>query len=389
MFLNCSSLNWFVAFIVNFQQQIIELSYNIVILLHAKEILNIYKFKFMILITGATGLVGAHLALRLAEKNQTIVAMHQKHDPIQKTKDLFLLYNKEHLFKNLKWITADINDIPSLEIAFENIQYVYHCAGKISFNPSDEKQLRKINIEGTANIVNLCLANDIKKICFVSSTEALGGLTDSTSKKHPAELSKIIDEQIEWNPEKAHTDYAISKYGAEMEIWRGQQEGLKVVIVNPGIILGPIPKSWNRNEGSYRFITKVAKGLKHYTSGVNGFVGVNDVVSCMIQLMESSATGNRYILVSENLSYKKITSIIAEKLKIAAPKKEVKRWVSEAVCQWNWIKTTFFFQKRTFIKANVEWLHSTSLYSSKKVQNQLNFKFEPIENVIEKIAEKH
>lgn len=342
----------------------------------------------MILITGATGLVGAYLALQLAEKGLNFSAIPKEHDSIEKTRDLFKMYNKENLFSNINWIAADITDIPSLEIAFANIEYVYHCADKISYNPSDEKYLRKINIEGTANVVNFCLAKNIKKLCFVSSLEALGSSLEHNDKINSS-YQKIIDEQSEWNPEKANTDYAISKFGAEMEVWRGQQEGLKVIIINPGIILGAIPKSWNRNQGGFRFITKVAHGLNYYTIGTNGFVGVNDVVSCLIQLMESSANGNRYVVVSENLSYQKLTALIAQKLNVPAPKKEIKKWVSKLIYNWNWISATLLFQKRTFIKANVERLHSTAFYSSKKIQTQINFKFESIEKVIEQIVEKY
>lgn len=343
----------------------------------------------MILLTGATGLVGSNLALQLAEKGLHVSAIYPKHDPIQKTKDFFIMHDKEHLFSNITWIPADITDIPSLEIAFENIEYVYHCAGKISFALRDEKQLRKINIEGTANIVNLCLVKNVKKICFVSSIEALGDLSlNKSNANNTIDLGKTTEE-TEWNPERANTDYAISKYGAEMEIWRGQQEGLDVIIVNPGVILGPVPKSWNRNEGSFRMITRVANGLKYYTQGKTGFIGVDDVVSCMIQLMNSDATGNRYILVSENLSYKEITALIAHKLKVPPPNKEIKKWMSELACKWNWIKKSLFFQKRTFIKANVNWLHSKHLYSNEKIKTELNYNFESMDTVIEKIAKKY
>lgn len=343
----------------------------------------------MILITGATGLVGAHLALQLAEKGLEFLAIYRNQNSIQKVKDLFIMYDKQKLFANITWIQADITDIPSLEIAFDNIDSVYHCAGKISFKPSDEKQLRKINIDGTANIVNICLVKNIKKICFVSSIEALGNLSANKLSDTNNSDAHIIDEETEWNPEIANTDYGISKYGAEMEIWRGQQEGLQVIIVNPGIILGALPKSWNRNEGSFRLITKVVNGLNYYTQGTTGFVGVSDVVSCMIRLMNSPEVGNRYVLVSENLSFKEITTLIAHKLQVRPPKKELQRWMSELSCNWNWIKANLLFQKSTFIKANVEWLHSKDVYSNQKIKTKLNFTFEPLETVIEKIAEKY
>ena len=123
----------------------------------------------MILVTGGTGLVGAHLLLHLVENEESIRAIYRTPTSIEKTKSLFKLYQKEHLFPKIDWVQADITAVPSLEIAFKNVDYVYHCAGLISYNPDDEDLLRKVNIEGTANIVNFCIEFQIKKLCHVSS----------------------------------------------------------------------------------------------------------------------------------------------------------------------------------------------------------------------------
>jgi nucleoside-diphosphate-sugar epimerase len=344
----------------------------------------------MILVTGATGLVGSHLVLHLTEKGLNVSAMYRSEKAIQKTKDLFTMYNKMHFFGNIKWISADITDIPSLTIAFENIDYVYHCAAKISFDPRDQEQLRKINIEGTANIVNFCLTNSVKKLTYVSSIASLGDLPEhfpATITKSP--ISRIIDEETDWNPEKPHSDYAISKYGAEMEIWRGQQEGLDVIILNPGVILGAVPKSWDRNSGSFQIITAVARGLKYYTNGTTGFVSVIDVVNCMVQLMESDNTGQRYILVAENLSYKKLFDLIADKLKVKPPQKEASKWLTNLAWRYNWIAANIFRQQRTFTKAIAKSIHTKDFYSSQKIQNDLSYDFNSIESVLELIAKKY
>lgn len=343
----------------------------------------------MILITGATGFVGSYLAMTLTDKGHKLHAIFQNKAGIQRTKDLFDLFEKSHLFSKITWIEADITDIPALEIAFENIDYVYHCASKTSFDPRDEKLLRKINIEGTANIVNLCLAKSIKKICFLSSIETLGDLPSSHSSDSQNPISKIITESSEWNPEKANSDYAISKYGAEMEIWRGQQEGLQVVIVNPGTILGAIPKSWNRNNENFKFISNLTKGGKFYAQGSNGFVSVQDVASCMIQLMESSKTGNSFILVAENLSFKHIAKLIADASKISPPHRKLQRWKLKLALVWHWINANLFFQKRNFFRANVEWLNTTKVYANEKIITELKFNFEPIKEVILKTIEKN
>lgn len=332
----------------------------------------------MILVTGATGLVGSYLVLHLAEKGLAVSAIYRNEASIEKTKDVFVMYDKAALFTHIHWIPADINDIPSLELAFENIDYVYHCAAKISFDPRDEEQLRKINIEGTANIVNFCLAKNVKKLCYVSSIAALGDL--------PVH-QQITDEETDWNPEKPHSDYAISKYGAEMELWRGQQEGLEVVIVNPGVILGAVPKTWNRNEGSFKIISTVVKGLKYYTSGTTGFVGVRDVVNIMTQLMEGPHKGERYILVAGNLSYHALTALIADKLHVARPQRLATNWMTELAWRWDWVATNVFFQKRKLTKAIAKSLHTNDVYSNSKIITELDYRFEPIESVVERIAE--
>src|SRR5690606_34854285 len=148
--------------------------------------------------------------------------------------------------------------------AFKDVTEVWHCAALISFNRLDDEKMRKINIEGTANMVNLSIDFNVEKFCFISSIAALGDV------KHPSE---IINEEMEWNPEKHHSDYAITKYGAEMEVWRGHQEGLKTLIVNPGVVLGP--GFWHR--GSGEVFSAINDDLPFYTLGSTGIVAVTDL----------------------------------------------------------------------------------------------------------------
>ena len=239
----------------------------------------------MILVTGGTGLVGAHLLLHLTEFEEKVSAIYRNESKIELTKKLFSEANKSSFFDKIVWIEADILDIPSLEKAFVGVDFVYHCAALITFDPNDEDKLRKTNIEGTANIVNLCIDFKVKKLCHVSSIAALGDL-----KEH----DKEITEETEWNPEVFHSDYAISKHGAEMEVWRGFQEGLDVVIVNPGVIFGSM--IWK--DGSGAFFTKIKKGFPFYSKGSTGYIGVNDVVKTMVLLMKSDISGERFALIS-------------------------------------------------------------------------------------------
>lgn len=332
----------------------------------------------MVLVTGATGLVGSHLVLHLLENGDDVSAIYRSEKAIGKTKSIFRLYNKEQLFDRIRWIEADINDIPSLEIAFQNIDYVYHCAAFISFEPTDEEKIRKINIEGTANIVNFCLDKKVKKMCYVSSIAALGDLPQNLR----ASQQNSITENTDWNPEKPHSDYAISKYGAEMEIWRGQQEGLKAVVVNPGVIFGP--GFWN--EGSGKIFSTVAKGTKYYTKGSSGFIAVSDVVHIMSLLMKSDISGERYILISKNVIFQDLIDIIAEGLQVKKPTSYAKKWMTEIAWRLDWLRAHLFFSKRKLSKAVARSLHTKDVYSNEKIKQELGFEFAPIKTYIEEIA---
>ncbi|MFV7234080.1 NAD-dependent epimerase/dehydratase family protein [Flavobacterium sp. ZB4R12] len=327
----------------------------------------------MILVTGGTGLVGAHVLLHLIESGENVRAIYRNTKSIEKTKNLFSLYRKLDLFDTIEWIQADITDIPALENAFEGINYVYHCAALISFDPKDEDLIRKINIEGTANIVNFCIANTIKKLCFVSSTAALGDL---------ASHEKVVTEETEWNPEKPHSDYAISKYGAEMEIWRGQQEGLEVIILNPGVIIGP--GFWE--QGSGQLFAKVKKGLLFYTLGSTGFVAVPDVVRIAAQLMKSEIHNERFTLIAKNIVFRDILNSIADSLLAKRPTIHAKPLFMEISWRIDWILSNVFMQKRQLTSATAKASYSKNEYSNEKITTVLNTEFSNIHQYIKEIS---
>ena len=316
----------------------------------------------MILVTGATGLVGSHLLLHLLQQGeQNVRAIYRDTQRIERTKRLFERCDAQALFKQITWQKADILDLPSLEEAFTGVTHVYHCAAIVSFDPNAEKKLRKINIEGTANIVNLCLAYGVEKLCHVSSIAALG---ESLSPATP------ITEKTTWNPELYHSDYALSKFGAEMEVWRGTQEGLSAVIVNPGVIFG----SGFGREGSGELFHKVQHNFPFYTAGTTAVVAVEDVVYCMRQLMISPVKDERFTLVSDNLSNRELLHHIAALLK----KKPAQFSVNRLGLSMGWrldALVGLFTKKRSFTRAIAKASLSSFIYDSSKVQQTLNFTF--------------
>ena len=327
----------------------------------------------MVLVTGGTGLVGAHLLLHLVENGDIVRAIYRNITSIKKTKALFLLYKKESLFEKIEWVQADITDVPALEMAFENVKYVYHCAALISFDPKDEDLLRKTNIEGTANIVNYCVAKTVKKLCYISSIAALGDLKEN---------EKIITEEAEWNPEKQHSDYAISKYGAEMEIWRGQQEGLDTVIVNPGIIIGP----GFLEQGSGILFKKVANGLAFYTKGVTGFIAVPDVVQITIQLMKNEYSNERFTLIAENLIFQDLLNTMADSMNVKRPYIHASPLLMNLFSKMDWFVSNVFGQKRKLDRASARASYSKNWYSNEKISSTLGAEFLDIHHYIKDIS---
>lgn len=316
----------------------------------------------MILVTGATGLVGSHLLISLLEENDSVKALYRSAKNIEKVKRVFIYKNKLPLFDKIIWVEGDVTEIPSLNKAFENVTTVYHCAALISFDPKDEEKLRKVNIEGTANIVNCCIDFGVKKLCHVSSIAALGDAKEGKT---------IITEETEWNPEKLHGDYAITKHGAEMEVWRGFQEGLEVVIVNPGVIFGyGFPE-----QGSSVIFKSVQKGLSFYTKGKTGIIAVEDVVNCMIQLMAKNINGQQYTLVAENPTIETVLFAIADGLNVKRPSIYANKALTSIAWRMDWFLSKLLGKKRSFTKATSKSSHSLEIYDNSKIISELNYKF--------------
>ncbi|WP_233898851.1 NAD-dependent epimerase/dehydratase family protein [Tenacibaculum piscium] len=328
----------------------------------------------MILVTGGTGLVGSHLLYHLLQKGAKIRAIYRSEGKREHVKKIFSFYTDDvaSLFSKIQWIQADITETPSLEAVFKGITEVYHCAALVSFDPKEYKKMRQVNIEGTANIINFSIEAKIKKLCFVSSIAAVGNAINS----------QPINEENEWSDSDIHSGYSITKYGAEMEVWRGSQEGLEVVIVNPGVILG----SGFWQEGSGKLFTQINNGFNFYTEGITGFVGVQDVVKAMILLMESTIKNERFILVSENKSFKEILVLIADNLHKKRPSIKVSKFLSAFFWRFAWFISILTKKKPLLTKNTARASHPISFYNSSKIQEKINFKFTEIATEIKNIS---
>ena len=297
----------------------------------------------MIFVTGGTGLVGSRLLFDLAQSANKIRALKRPFSSMEIVNRVFR--HHENLLSKIEWVEGDITDLFSLDDAMTGMKQVYHCAAFVSFHSSDFRKLMKINIEGTANMVNTALEKKIERFCYVGSTASLGR----------AEENLMLTENTFWKASKYNSGYAISKYGAEREVWRSMEEGLDAFIVNPSIIIGP----GNLHSGSTALFGEVKKGLKFYSNGINGFIDVRDVSACMIQLMERSITGERYILSSENISYREVINYMADCFGKKRPTVRVGKVLTEIGWRMEAIRTLFTGKKSMITKETLRRLHRT------------------------------
>jgi dihydroflavonol-4-reductase len=258
----------------------------------------------MILVTGGAGLLGNALINALVQKGENVKAIYNK-TPLQ------------HFYAGVEQIQCDILDVITLEEVMQDVTQIYHCAGLVSFHKNDADRLYKINVEGTANVVNAALSAGVQKIVHVSSVAALGRIRET----------EAIHEKMTWTPQTSNSKYGESKHLGEMEVWRGIAEGLNAVIVNPTIILGP----GNWSDGSTAIFKSVYNEFPWYTNGSTGFVDVRDVVRVMIELMGSDVSAERFIISAHNETYKKVFDAIADAFDKKRSHKEVTPFLAKLV----------------------------------------------------------
>ncbi len=320
----------------------------------------------MILVTGGTGLLGTYLLNELTLKGEKVRALIRPGKQRDDLKNIFNCFKgTSGQLTRIEWVEGDVRDFYSLHTALEGIEKVYHCAAFISFDPRDNQAMLKTNVDGTANLVNACLQQGIKKLCHVGSIAALGR----------SEQEGIIDENSRWKTSKRNSGYAISKYGGEREVWRGIEEGLNAVIVNPSVILG----AGSLPEATNSLFLNIEKMLPFYNEGVNGYVDARDVAKAMILLMDSPVSGERFVLNSENLSLREFFSKAAEVLGKKPPSVRLGTLAFSAIWRLEWLRCRIAGQRALVSRENVRSVQAKSFYSAEKFSKQFNYSFIPVE----------
>lgn len=313
----------------------------------------------MILVTGATGIVGSQIVKKLHSLNLSVRALKRTNSDTSWTKELN---------DNIEWVNADILDIYSLDKAFEKVSFVIHCAAIISFDNSNDNEMHNVNIEGTKNILTLSQKHVIKKLIYISSVAALG-----RSKEED-----LITEKAKWETSKLNTAYANSKYLAELEVWRAAEEGLPTIILNPSVIIGP--GDWNRS--STNLFKHVKSGNPMYPIGSLNYVDVRDIAEITSLLLTKDLKGERFILNAGKISYQQFFSLVAKSMNKKAPFLKVSPRLAIFVASILRVVRFLTGIKSNITKEAVVLSQLNILFSAEKVKNELNFSFRTLEDSI-------
>jgi nucleoside-diphosphate-sugar epimerase len=333
----------------------------------------------MIFVTGGTGLVGAHLLYELTSAGRKVKALKRENSNLQQVLKTFSYYseNAKDLFSKIEWLDGDILDYFSLETILQGVSEIYHCAAIVSFDPRERKKMIANNVEGTANLVNAAIENGVRKICHVSSIAALGRL----------ENGALVTEETNWIPTKRISGYSESKFFSEAEIWRGIEEGLDAIIVNPSIIFGPA----NWETGSAKMFKTIWNGMKFYTKGVTGFVDVKDIVRAMILLMDDAnfetAKNQRFLLNAENLSYKGVFSQIADALNKPRPTIFASDFLLGFVWRASFLSNLLTRKPVIISRDSVNNSNNINHFDGSKITNTFNFNYLPISESIKQTTQ--
>ncbi|MBP7821653.1 MAG: NAD-dependent epimerase/dehydratase family protein [Saprospiraceae bacterium] len=320
-----------------------------------------------ILVTGGTGFLGTYLLHLLVLKGYNNIYVLKG-----KNSDTSLLTD---IIDKINFVEGDLLDIGSLENALSGVKQVYHCAAKVSFDARDAQIVKKVNINGTANLVNQCIEEKIEKLVYISSVAALGRVKHQT----------MINENTAWQYDSSSSVYSYAKFFAEQEVWRGMAEGLDVAVLNPSIIIGS--GLWDK--GTCTFFPTIYKGLKFYPSGSTGFVDVRDVARMAVQLMEGSISNERFLCNGVNIKYKDFFDKLALNLHIKSPTIKVGRRAAIVFARLDSIRTRILGKYPLITVETAKASTSEYNYDNAKSKNVLAFEYTPFSKTIEETCSQY
>ena len=323
-----------------------------------------------VLVTGATGLLGSRIARQLLDLGHSVSVLHRP------SSDRSLL---EDVARKVQWVEGDILDIVGLEAIFSEIDYVVHAAAMVSFIPRERRMMRQVNVEGTANVVNACLLAGVKKLCYISSVAALGR-PETLQKSAPRPIE--ISEEQRWTDSTSNSEYSVTKYNAELEVWRGIAEGLNAVILNPSVILGE--GDWLKS--STRLFKYVYDEKPFYTEGLLNYVDVADVSEAACRLLLSDISGERFIVSGGTVPYRKFFEDAAAAMHKKAPKWRVNTLLAECVWRFEAIRSFLTGSSPLLTRETARAAQHHFRFDGRKLTEKTGIAYRPLQETLTRIG---
>lgn len=315
----------------------------------------------MVFVTGGTGFLGAYIIMDLVEKGIPVRALQRVSPPP--------FFMPAHVAEKVEWVPGDVLDVTVLHEAMQGVDGVIHSAALVSYQPADRRRMFQINVDGTANVVNAALNNNVKRLVHISSIAALG---------RSGQAEKITEDR-KWEDSKSNTQYGITKHLAEMEVWRGFAEGLRGVILNPSMILGF--GDWNQSSST--LFKSVYEEFPFYTTGINGFVGVADVAKAAVQFLQTDVHQKRFIVNADNWSFQDVFNAIADGFGVKRPQYRATPLMGELAWRSARLKAFFTNKKPVLSKETARVAQAETRYDNKALLQALpEFSFAPLDQVI-------
>jgi dihydroflavonol-4-reductase len=322
----------------------------------------------MILVTGGTGFLGAYILRQLVLEGKPVRAL-------RRSAKLPFFIEKEILDK-VEWVEGDILDVVALQEAMQGVDRIIHSAAVVSFHSADRARMRQVNVDGTANVVNVALEEGVRRLVHISSVAALGRTKEGG----------LVDESKKWSETKSNTAYARSKWAAEMEVWRGFSEGLEGAVLNPSTILGF--GDWHQSSSA--IFRNAWRGAPWYTEGVNGFVGVEDAARAAVEILESAITEKRFIVNGDNWTFHKLLDTMADGFGKPRPSREASPLLGGIAWRLEAMRATLTGRKALLTKESARVAQSRTTFDNRAIQEALpGFRFTPLEKVIHEACEKY
>jgi dihydroflavonol-4-reductase len=327
----------------------------------------------MVLVTGGTGFLGSYIIKELVENGYAVRAIRRIRNP-----DNFRVpsWIPQQIFDAVEWVEGDVLDVVALEEAMQGVDTIIHSAAVVSFAKKDRKEMYQVNVEGTANVVNMALEKNVRRLIHISSVAALGRTVNGGH----------VNEEKKWEESKANTHYGKSKFKAELQVWRGIHEGLEAVILNPSTILGY--GDWNN--GSSAIFKNVYKEFKWYSNGINGFVDVEDVARIVLLMMKNNISEQRFIVNGDSWAFRKLQEIIADGFSKKRPHKQASPFLMALAWRLERFKALFSGKRPLLTKESTRVAQSQTWFENDKILKALpEFSFTPLEETIKKACEKY